>query len=133
MLYHPKFGRIIRYVISGGIGTVTNFGLIYLFTDYFGIWYLKSSIIAFIISVIISFICQKYLTFQNTNTEKVHKQMVLFIILALINLGINTLLMYLFVDIVGMWYLSAQVVTSALIAISSFFVYKHVIFTHAAQ
>ena len=49
--------------------------------------------------------------------------------LALINLLINTLLIYTLVEYVHLWYVGAAAVSTALLAVNNFFIYKHVIFT----
>jgi putative flippase GtrA len=53
----------------------------------------------------------------------------MYLVLALIGLGINTISMYFLVDHAGLHYLGAQILTSAFIAIGNFFAYKHVIFS----
>ena len=72
---------------------------------------------------------QKFWTFKDMRKEVIRQQMILFLILSLINLLINTLLIYVFVEYMHLWYVAAAVVSGVLLAISNFFTYKHVIFT----
>jgi len=125
-LHH--FKQLTRYVISGGTATAVNLGLLYVFTDLAGIWYLLSAIISFILSFFVSFILQRFWTFGDKRKDRVYKQLMAYFGLSMMNLGLNTALMYFVVDILGVWYLLAQAIISALIALESFLVYKFVIF-----
>ncbi len=126
-----SFLKIMRYIVSGGITTFVDLSLLYIFTDAFHIWYLLSAVFAFIIAFFVSFFMQKYWTFQDVSKEGIHKQMITYLLIALINLGINTLLMYIFVNTIHLHYMIAQFITAGLIAISSYFIYKKVIFKKA--
>ena len=126
---HPFFRfRFVRFVISGGFATLTNLGVVYLCTDVFGVYYLASSAIAFVFAFALSFTLQKFWTFDNHSLEVVHRQLILAFTVAGANLLVNTFLMYSFVEYVGLHYLLAQIATSALISLETFFVYRQVIF-----
>lgn len=118
----------LRFVISGGTVALTELSLLYVFTDVFHIWYLFSLIIAFSCSFVLSFLLQKFWTFKNKATDKVHFQAVVYLLVALMNLVLNACLLYILVQFVGVWYLLAQAVISAVIAIWSFLIYKFLIF-----
>jgi putative flippase GtrA len=121
---YPRILKWVRFFVSGGTGAAVNIGLLFVLTHIAHLWYLFSSILAFMISVCVSFVMQKYWTFQNKETHVMHVQAGWFALLALFNLGLNTLLMYACVEGVGLHYIAAQIVTSLLIAIESYFIYK---------
>lgn len=123
-----RYQRLLRYLVSGGIAAAVDLGLLYVFTDFFLIHYLTSAIFAFLITFFISFTLQKFWTFQDSTTDRVHVQATIYFLVALINLVINTALMYLFVDIIGIWYMAAQFLASGLLAFESFFISRYVIF-----
>jgi glycosyltransferase involved in cell wall biosynthesis/putative flippase GtrA len=128
-----RYRQIIRYIISGGTATMADLILLYLFTDVFGIWYLFSAILAFCLSFFVSFFLQKYWTFRDREQEKIYRQMGLYLAVAVTNLGLNTLLMFLLVDILGIWYLLAQVLVISVIAVESFLIYKFLIFNRPTR
>ena len=125
---YPTHTKIGRYIVSGGTATLTNLFLLYLFTSVFGIWYIVSAMMSFVIAFGVSFSLQKYWTFKDSSTEKTHRQMVLYFIVAVINLSINTGLLYLVVQFIGLQYLVGQIATSACVALESYFVYQFLIF-----
>lgn len=123
-----KHSQIIKYIISGGTAAAVNILFLYIFTDFFGIWYLYSGVISFIIAFGVSFLLQKFWTFQDKATHNVHKQATIYLIVSILNLVWNTFLLYIFVDVIHMWYLLAQICAGAIVALSSFFIYKKFIF-----
>ena len=120
--------RIVRYVISGGTSAVTNLALLFVFTHVFGIWYIYSSILSVSVATIVSFVLQKLWTFRNFHIDRVHVQFPLHITLALVNIALNTGILYALVEWAHVWYLLAQVIAGALLACVNYTVYKTVIF-----
>lgn len=121
-------GRFIRYCVSGGTALALDLVLLYAFTDILGWWYLWSAVVAFAIAIVVSFILQKFWTFEDRSADNVHRQFALYIAIALGNTAVNTGLMYLFVDYFGIPYLLSQIIASGIIAASSFFIYRRFIF-----
>ena len=127
--------QIVKYVISGGSAAVVNLSILYLFTEFFNIWYLISASVAYILAFGVSFGLQKFWTFKDHETGDIHKQLSLYLVVILINLALNALFVYLLVEHTGVWYMIAQVISGLIIAVESFFVYKLIIFrrTHLAS
>jgi putative flippase GtrA len=121
-------GMLTKYLISGGSAAVVDLVALYLFTDILHIWYVFSTALAFLIAFGVSFLMQKFWTFRDHNTDSVHKQAFFYLAVSVLNLFVNTGLVYAFVEYTGIHYLPAQIVTSAFIACESFFVYKFIIF-----
>ena len=120
--------KILRFLISGGFATGVDFFFLYAFTEWAGFYYLVSVVLAFLISVAVSFTLQKFWTFQNDSKEHMHKQAVVYFVVATFNLCFNTFMVFVFVEYAGFYYLVGQFFSSALIALSSFFIYHFVIF-----
>ncbi|KKU57459.1 MAG: hypothetical protein UX81_C0035G0001, partial [Parcubacteria group bacterium GW2011_GWA2_47_12] len=118
------------YLIAGGTSTAIDLGILYVLTEFAGWWYLVSATAAFIVAFFVSFILQKFYTFNNRDTSRkaVAMQGAFYFTLALTNLGINTILMYALVEWAGVWYFLAQIIAAAALAVESFFIYRFVIF-----
>jgi len=123
-----KYIHITRYILAGGFATASNLAILFVGVHYFKLWYLTGAIIAFCCAVIISYLLHKFLTFKNYSTHNMHKQFLNFFIFALIMLGLNTLLMYVFVGIVGLWYLLAQALAALVVAWINYTYFSKVIF-----
>lgn len=124
-----KRARLLRYLVAGSVAAIVDFGLLYLFTDEFGLHYLISAILAFIAAFFVSFFLQKFWTFRDDSVDRVHVQVVIYFVIAVFNLLLNTALLYLFVDVGGLWYMAGQFLASGLLAIESFFISRHFVFS----
>lgn len=118
--------KIIRFIVSGGTAAIVHFSLLYILTEFFGIWYLVSSGIAFLIAFLVSFAMQKYWTFRSMETGKIKRQLPQHLAIAVFNLFLNLALVFAFVEFLGLWYMLAQVITTILIAIESFFAFRYI-------
>lgn len=125
--------RLIKYFISGGASAAVDLIILYILTDILGIWYLLSSIVAFAVAIGVSFTLQKFWTFRNLTTSRLYQQAALYLLIGVINLLLNSGLMYILVEVVLLWYILAQVIAALVIAALSFFVYKNFIFHEASR
>lgn len=131
MPWEIRFGlpaQVVKFLISGGTATLVGFIALYAFTEFAGIWYLFSVVLAFIFSFIVSFTLQKFWTFDDRRTEKMHHQAFFYLLTTLTNLVLNLLIVFLLVEKAGFWYMLAQFIAEAVIAVESFLVYKFAIF-----
>lgn len=125
---HAGKMKIVRYIVSGGTAAVTDLAFLYFFTDILGIWYVISAIMAFIIAFGVSFTLQKYWTFRDHSSDSVAAQGTIYFSISIINLGINTGLVYLLTDMAGVHYFMSQIIAAGSIAVISFFVYQKLVF-----
>lgn len=123
-----RYTKIVRYLISGGTAAMTDLFFLYLFTAVMDIWYLFSAILAFLLAFGVSFCLQKFWTFNDHTVHGWKSQAALYFLITSINLGINTLLMYLFVDIFHIHYFLSQIFAGAIVASQSYFVYQKFVF-----
>ena len=119
-----SLARIGRYIISGLGALATNVGGLFIFVQVFHLWYLLATTLAFIVTVIVSFLLQKFWTFKERSGYRLHTQFAGYILLALVNICVNAALMYLFVSQAGIQYLLAQILSSGTIAVYGFFIYR---------
>lgn len=125
--------KIFRYIFSGSTAAVVNISVLYILTDILKFWYVISSIIAFGVSIFVSFFMQKHFTFEDSSYNKTSQQFAYYVLISTINLLLNTILIYLLVDFIGIYYLYSQIISSGFIAVESFFVYNFVIFKKTEQ
>lgn len=101
---------------------------LYAFTEWLGLWYLLSSVCSFIIAFIFNFSMQKWWAFRGEHDKSVKHQLVLFLLVNLGNLVLNSIGLLSLVEYFHLWYMGAQLIMSALLAIGSFFLYSKVVF-----
>jgi putative flippase GtrA len=120
--------KIIRYLISGGTAAATNLFIFSISHLYFGLWYISASAAAFIVSFFVSFTLQKFWTFGDNSLDVVEHQVAKYLLVALLNLGANTLILYALVEHLRLHALLGQIITIGVVAVWSYFIYQHLIF-----
>ncbi len=123
-----KKKQIIKFVISGGTAFSADLMLLFFLTDILKIWYIYSASMAFIAAFFISFYLQKFWTFRD-GSKKVYKQMFIYFFAGATNVMVNAGGMYIIVDKLGIQYLFAQIIMTALLSTCSFLIYRFVIFS----
>lgn len=119
----------LRYFISGGTAGVTDLLMLYFFHHILNIYYLLSAIIAFIIAFFVSFILHKFWTFKSHN-EATHKQISMYLLSSLFGLFLNTLFMYVFVDLIHLGVIVSQIIVGLIVAIISFTISSRYVFKY---
>lgn len=105
-----QYLEMMRFIIVGAITFVVDYGLLYIFTEYIGLYYMYSTAIAFIAAVIFNYwLCVIYV-FTNVQRQT-SKQAILFIGSSVIGLGLNQICMWFFVEIFGMYYMLAKIIS----------------------
>ena len=96
-----KMIEFIKFSLIGGIMTVLSLALFALFIETFNINYIISNILSYTIAVIISFYLHKIYTFQQKSINKKQDfiKLVEFFLMKLVLLGLDTILLYLMVEI----------------------------------
>ena len=117
-----KNPEIYKYVIVGGINAILVLGLTIIFTSGIGIFYLLSAIIAYEISIMISFFMHDIWTFGKVKkTSKKHIRFIKYNTFSLMGLGINSGVLVILTQNFGIYY-----AISAFFAILITFVFNYI-------
>lgn len=115
--------QILKFGLVGGTAFVIDYVLLYFCTEFLHIHYLISSIISFTVSVIFNYILSVKWVFDVKKKQDV-KDFVIFIILSVIGLGINSLIMYVMVEKFGVYYMLSKIVSTAVVMVYNFITRK---------
>ncbi len=103
--------QTIKYFLVGGIGVAINLGLLYILTDFLGIWYIMSQGIAIAISITNNFFLHRYWTFKNEIVEpKTVQRYIKFFIVSVVGMSIQLGLTFVLVENFALYYLYAAVI-----------------------
>lgn len=114
--------QFLRFCISGGTGVAAGFFTLYALTEWAGVWYIFSATIAAIVNGVINFFLEKYWTFKNKNAGAIYRQGAFYAVLRISLSGADVGLMYVFVEFLHIYYLTAQIIITILLSIVSFIV-----------
>lgn len=115
--------QILKFGVVGGLAFVIDYALLYLLTEFLNIHYLVSSIISFSVSVIFNYILSIKWVFDVNKRQDV-KEFIVFIVLSIIGLGINSLIMYIMVDLMNVYYMASKIVATAVVMVYNFITRK---------
>lgn len=121
--------RLLRYLVSGVTTVLVNVAVLFTLTEYGHIWYLISAIVAFVVSYCVNFSLHKFWTFESPDISRIQHELPRHLILAMANLFINTALLFVLVEYGHVWYVGAQIIAAIVIALESFFLLSHFVFT----
>ncbi|HPA25358.1 MAG TPA: GtrA family protein [bacterium] len=118
-----KIRQFFIYCVGGGLAFIIDILGLYLLTEYLHVWYLFSATMSFILAAIFNYLFQRFITFQSTD-KNITRQFIFFVIIAVIGLLINNTLLYLLVELAGVWYIFAKTLAAAIVLVWNFIANK---------
>ena len=115
------FVQLLRYVVVGGIAFVVDFGLLWLLTERCGLHYLLSATISFVAGLVVNYLMSLAWVFGQSKMQSRWGEFLIYAAIGVIGLGLNNLLLWLFTDKIGLYYLLSKIVTAALVMLWNFF------------
>ena len=112
--------QFFRYIFVGGISAVINILTLFILTDIFKIYYILSSILGFILGLIVNYLLSKLLVFTKESFNNKKKEFVSYAIIGVIGLGIDTLFMYIFTSLIEIYYLLSKIISTIITFIWNF-------------
>ena len=113
--------QLFKFGLVGVVATVLDFLFLFLLTDVFGIYYLLSAAVSFVLSTLFNYVASMRFVFNSkfTKDEKT-KELLLFTILSVIGLLLNQFLMWLFVEKIALYYMLAKIVATFFVMMWNF-------------
>lgn len=111
-----RFYEIARFILVGGACFVLDYGLLYILTEYGGLHYLLSAGVSFTISVFVNYWLCLVCVFRGANTQT-HRAKMLFFGSSIAGLGLNQLLMWMLVDLFGIYYMIAKPIAAGIVMV----------------
>ena len=118
------FSQIIKFGFVGETAFVIDAGLLFLLTEFCGIHYLISGMISFTASVIYNYILSVKWVFDAKKDANKTQEFIVFIVLSVIGLGINQLFMWLFVDMMHIYYMLSKIIATVIVMVYNFITRK---------
>jgi len=98
----------IKYYTVGGSGVLVNLGILYTLTDFMGLWYIASQVIAISLSISSNFLFNRFWTFSGSIQDQRNSVMyVKFIIVSLIGMFIQLGITFTLVENIALYYMHA--------------------------
>lgn len=121
--------QFFRYFIVGGMAFVVDFALLYLLTEFAGLYYLFSASVAFMAGIAVNYALSVIWVFDVRSVNNRVHEFAIFTIVGIVGLGLNTALMWFFTELAGFHYLGSKVVAAATIFVFNFGARKAMLFS----
>ena len=127
---YKKYKEIINYLIFGILTTLVSIGTYAILTKIFNINYLVSNVLSWITAVLFAFITNKLFVFESKskNKKQVSKEMINFFFFRIVSLGIEMIIMYIFVDLLSINDLITKVIAQIIVILSNYIFSKVFVF-----
>ncbi|MCI6272267.1 MAG: GtrA family protein [Erysipelotrichaceae bacterium] len=113
--------QIIKFVFVGGTAFLIDYYLLLFLTNTMNIHYVVSNVISFCVSVIYNYILSAFWVFEMDKNKSKTQTFVVFIVLSVIGLLINTVVVFLLYDATKIFALSiSKIIATAIVMVYNF-------------
>ena len=113
-------GQIASFGVVGVIAFIIDYGLMVVLTELFGVNYLLSTTISFIVSVVFNYLASMRFVFAHKQGMSRRREFVIFVALSVVGLGLNDLLMWVGQSLLGIDYRITKVVVTGIVMVYNF-------------
>lgn len=119
-----RMRRLLTQICKFGLVGVICFGIDYalmiVLTELFHIMYLVSAAISFVVSVAVNYILSMRYVFHGKEDKSRLQEMIIFVALSTLGLGLNQLTMWIAVEFFHVFYVLAKVAATILVMVYNF-------------
>lgn len=120
--------QMFRYLFVGGAAFIVDFISLFILTDFFGIYYLISAAIAFILGLIANYFLSIGWVFNKRKLSKRHIEFGVFALIGIVGLGLNEVFIWFLTEDLQIYYLMSKIFAAVIILFWNFFARKYVLF-----
>lgn len=121
--------EFIRFSFVGGLMTLINLILFYIFINYLKLNYISSNVISYIIAVILSYFINIRFTFEykESSIREKYIKLINYCCMRLVVLGVDSILLFCFVDILNINVYVSKIVLTVILFIATFGLSKYIL------
>jgi putative flippase GtrA len=120
------FLQYFRYLICGGIATVTDVGILFVLTHFLHINYLFVAAVSFLCGISVNYTLNSLLVFQSSG--KIKREFSVFAMIGLGGLAWTELILWILVDKLNIYVMIAKVLAIVIVLQWNFFMRKKFVF-----
>jgi putative flippase GtrA len=117
----------IKYMFVGGICTLLDFFILYVFAECWEINYLASSIFSFLAGVVLNYFLCTYWVFRVRLINRRSLEFSLYVIISLVGLGFNTFVIWFFTACWGIYFMFSKLLAACVTYFWNFFCRKYLL------
>lgn len=120
--------HLVRAIFSSNIAFALDYGLLVLLTEVVGLHYLVSNGIAFMAGTTLLYVLSIYWVFNRRAIQSRHLEYWVFILIGAVGLGFNEILMWVFTEKVGVFYLYSKFIAGSTVFFWNFLSRRYILF-----
>ena len=120
--------QILKFGVVGGIAFVIDYGILFLLAKVIGLNELISAAISFIISLTFNYFLSTKWVFEAK--KQTPKEVIIFVLLSVVGLGINEVLIYLGIKKLGIDVMIVKLFATAIVMVYNFITRKLILEKH---
>ena len=120
--------QLFRYLFVGAAAFIVDFLSLFILTEFFGIYYLISAAIAFILGLIANYFLSISWVFNKRTLDNRTFEFGIFAIIGIVGLALNEVFIWVFTQDLQIYYLFSKILAAAIILFWNFFARKFTLF-----
>ena len=121
-----RYLPLIKSIVTSMICFSLDYVLLYVLTEFLGLYYLLSAAISFTVANTLNFyLCARWVFPTGLSGGK---QYIAFLVVGAVGLALNTGLMALFTDVFSIYYMISKVIAASLVFFWNYFMRRYAIF-----
>lgn len=112
--------QFMKFGIVGVVAFFIDYGLMIFLTEVFGVPYLISTTVSFVVSVVFNYFASMRFVFKRKDDMSRRREFIIFVVLSVIGLILNDVFMWLMVDFLFIDYRISKIVVTFLVAVWNF-------------
>ena len=120
--------QLLRYFVSGGVAFVVDFSLLYILTEFVGLHYRLSTVIAFTVGLLITYLFSILWVFDSRRFKNAKLEITIFAFIGVVGLLLTSFFMWFFTDKLNVHYMLSKVFTTIIVFLWNFIMKKLTLF-----
>ena len=120
--------QFLRYTVVGGLSFVVDYGLLYVLTEWCGLYYILSATLSFAAGLTVNYLLSIKWVFRRSVLNNRMAEFAVFGIIGVAGLLLNNGLLYVFTEWCGLHYLLSKLFSAAIVLCWNFAGRKIVLF-----
>ena len=115
--------QAFRYIVVGGLGTAVHLAVLTFMVERYGTGVVYATVAGFVAALFISYVLNHYWTFQSQRRHG--SSFWRYVLVCLSGLLLNTCMVFVMVEYLGWWYLSAQLCVILVVPMSNYLLNRY--------
>jgi putative flippase GtrA len=120
--------HLVRAMASSAVGFSVDFGILLLLVEAAGMHYIAAATIGFVVGTTITYLLSIFWIFPRRNMKRKSAEYMLFIAVGVVGVLLNDGLLWMFTELLSIYYLISRILSGSLVFFWNFFARKRLLF-----